>query len=160
MRTLQCKKNSKKKFFCPWKIEKNTQKSCSESAQTPFFHSPATTSAHSPKLIFHNMKYRDQTSVLLSVLCGHNGLKQILKWQKQVLICLDIFKTNMDMFRPIMKILLFWELSTFLPTSRLVGVHCARQWVLKEKTSFRCLDQFDQFKTILDRFEHVWTILD
>ena len=58
MRTLQCKK---KYFliFCLWKIENTTQKSCSESAQTPF--------SHSPKLIFHIKKLRDQTSVLLSV---------------------------------------------------------------------------------------------
>ena len=31
------------------------------------FHSPAQTTAHSPELIFHIMKSRDQTSVLLSV---------------------------------------------------------------------------------------------
>ena len=54
-------------FFCPWKIEKTTQKSCSESAQTPFSHCPAQATANSPKLIFHVMKFRDQTSVLLSV---------------------------------------------------------------------------------------------
>ena len=34
---------------------------------TPFFHSPAQTTAHSAELIFHIMKSRDQTSVLLSV---------------------------------------------------------------------------------------------
>ena len=50
-------------IFCPRKIEKNTPKSCSESTQTPFSHGPA----HSPKLISHIMKFRDQTSVLLSV---------------------------------------------------------------------------------------------
>ena len=33
----------------------------------PLFHSPAQTTAHSPELIFHIMKSRDQTSVLLSV---------------------------------------------------------------------------------------------
>ena len=35
----------------------------------PFFQqsSPAKTTAHSPELIFHIMKSRDQTSVLLSV---------------------------------------------------------------------------------------------
>ena len=54
----------KKKNFCPWKIEKTTQKSCSESSQTPFSHSPAQATAHSPKLIFHIMKFGDQTSVL------------------------------------------------------------------------------------------------
>ena len=57
----------KKKNFCPWKIEKTTQKSCSESAQTPFSHSPAQATANSPELILHNKKFRDQTSVLLSV---------------------------------------------------------------------------------------------
>ena len=35
--------------------------------QTLLFHSPAQTTAHSPELIFHIMKSRDQTSVLLSV---------------------------------------------------------------------------------------------
>ena len=57
---------SKKIFlliFCPWKIEKKQQKSCSESAQTPFSHSPAQASA----LTSHIMKFRDQTSVLLCV---------------------------------------------------------------------------------------------
>jgi hypothetical protein len=34
---------------------------------TLFFHSPAQTTAHSPEWIFHIMKSRDQTSVLLSV---------------------------------------------------------------------------------------------
>ena len=34
----------------------------------PFFHRPAQTTAHSPELIFHIMKSRDQTSVLLSVI--------------------------------------------------------------------------------------------
>ena len=48
-------------------MEKTTQKSCSESAQTPFSHSPAQASAHSRKLIFHITKFRDQTSVHLSV---------------------------------------------------------------------------------------------
>ena len=54
-------------FFCPWKIEKTTQKSCSESAQTPFSHGPAQATAHSPKLISHIKKFRNQTSVLSSV---------------------------------------------------------------------------------------------
>ena len=66
VRTLQCKK--KILIFCPWKIEKTSQKSCSESTQTPFSHGPAQASAHSPKLISHFMKFRDQTSVLLFVL--------------------------------------------------------------------------------------------
>ena len=47
----------------PRKSEKNTQKSCSESAQTPFSHSPAQATANSPELIFHIIKSRDQTTV-------------------------------------------------------------------------------------------------
>ena len=39
-------------FFCPWKIEKNTKKSCSWLAQTHLFHSPAQATAHSLILIF------------------------------------------------------------------------------------------------------------
>ena len=58
-----------------WK--KNTQKSCSESAQTPFSHSPAQASAHSPKLIFHIKKFRDQTSVLN--ICVVGALKKVYK---------------------------------------------------------------------------------
>ena len=54
-------------FFWPRKSEKTTQKSCSESAQTPFSRGPAQTTAHSPKLISHIRKFRDETSVLLSV---------------------------------------------------------------------------------------------
>ena len=42
--------------------------SCSESAQTPFSHGLAQATAHSPKLISHIKKLRDQTSVLLSVM--------------------------------------------------------------------------------------------
>ena len=58
-------------FFSPWKIEKNTQKSCSESAQTPFSHGPAQATAHSPKLISHIKKFRDQTSVQCSLICEY-----------------------------------------------------------------------------------------
>ena len=58
LRTLQCFQNFYFFLFCPWKIEKTTQKSCSESAQTPFSHGPAQATAHSPKLIFHIMKLR------------------------------------------------------------------------------------------------------
>ena len=35
-------------------------------AQILLFHSPAQTTAHSPELIFHIMKSRDQTSVVLN----------------------------------------------------------------------------------------------
>ena len=67
VRRLKCKKKSKKNIFCPLKIEKTSQKSCSESAQTPFSHGLAQATAHSPKLISHIKKFRDHTSVLLSV---------------------------------------------------------------------------------------------
>ena len=38
----------KKKIFWPRKVEKTTQISCSESAQTPFSHGPAQ-AGHSPQ---------------------------------------------------------------------------------------------------------------
>ena len=59
-------KRIKKKFW-PAKSEKTGLKSYSLSAQTLLSHSPAQTTAHSQELIFHIMKSRDQTSVLLSV---------------------------------------------------------------------------------------------
>ena len=46
----------------PKKVAHNQSK-----LQTLLFHSPAQATAHSTKLIFHIMKSRDQTSVLLSV---------------------------------------------------------------------------------------------
>ena len=53
----------KKYFFTP----KNRPEKLLIIGPTHFFHSPAQTTAHSPKLIFHIMKSRNQTSVLLSV---------------------------------------------------------------------------------------------
>ena len=47
VQTLQCFQ-----FFFAHEKLKNTQKSCSESTQTPFSHSPAQATAHSPKLTF------------------------------------------------------------------------------------------------------------
>ena len=52
-------------------------KSCSKSAKTLLFHSPAQTRVHSPDLIFHTKKSRDQTSVLLSVLWSRGPLKDL-----------------------------------------------------------------------------------
>ena len=48
-------------------LRNNMKKPPSKVAQTLLFHSPAQTTAHRPELIFHIMKSRDQTSVLLSV---------------------------------------------------------------------------------------------
>ena len=62
-------------FFRPRKSEKTGLKSCSLSAQTLFFHSLAQTTAHCQELIFHTMKSRDQTSVLLSVPCSGRPLE-------------------------------------------------------------------------------------
>ena len=59
-------------FFWTRKSEKTCLKSCSYLAQPLFSHSPGQTTAHSPELIFHIMKSRDQTSVVLSVLCSIN----------------------------------------------------------------------------------------
>ena len=47
---------------------KKEKKRASKVAQTLFSHSPAQATAHSPKLIFHILKSRDQISVLLSVM--------------------------------------------------------------------------------------------
>ena len=54
-----------KKYF---KFFLSLKKQASKVAHTLLFHSPAQITAHSPELIFHIMKSRDQTSVLLSVL--------------------------------------------------------------------------------------------
>jgi hypothetical protein len=48
------------------KVKKQASK-VAHNQPNPFFHSPAQTTAQSPELIFHIMKSRDQTSVLLSV---------------------------------------------------------------------------------------------
>ena len=56
-----------KKNFWPAKSEKTGLKIYSLSAQTLLSHSPAQTTAHSPELIFHIMKVRNQASTLLSV---------------------------------------------------------------------------------------------
>ena len=71
--TFQCGRYSVFKkistfFFTPEKLKNRPQKLLIISP-TPFFSqsSPAQTTAHSPELSFHIMKFRDQTSVLLSV---------------------------------------------------------------------------------------------
>ena len=53
-------------FFDPKKV-KNRASKAAHNQPGPFFPSVQPT-AHIPKLIFHIMKSRDQTSVLLSVL--------------------------------------------------------------------------------------------
>ena len=52
-------------FFYPEKVIKQALK---VAHYTLLFHSPAQTTTHSPELIFHIIKSRDQTFVLLSVL--------------------------------------------------------------------------------------------
>ena len=66
------------KKFCPWKIEKNTQK-IAHNRPKPFYYTvQPRPMAHSPKLIFHIMKSRNQRSVLLSVSRGHLDSKTCL----------------------------------------------------------------------------------
>ena len=54
-------------FFLTPKKGKNGPQKLLIIGPDPFFHRPAQATAHSPKLTFHIMKSRDQTSVLLSV---------------------------------------------------------------------------------------------
>ena len=61
---------------------KNHPKKLLRIGQTPFSHCPAQATANSPKLIFHVMKFRDQTSVLLSVM-----LCWPVWWKKSYLWC-------------------------------------------------------------------------
>ena len=65
-------------FFVPVYIVKisTVPKKLLRIGPDPFFHSPAQATVHSPKLIFHVMKFRDQKSVLLSVnlLIGRTGI--------------------------------------------------------------------------------------
>ena len=55
-------------FFLTPKSVKNLPQKLLIIVQNLFFLSPSQPTAHSPELIFHIMKSRDQTSVLLSVL--------------------------------------------------------------------------------------------
>ena len=69
-------------------------KSYSQSTQTLLFHSPAQTTAHSSELIYHIMKFRDQTSVLLSVVQTSTSTKEHhdlnnLNLKKQVYIVVE-----------------------------------------------------------------------
>jgi hypothetical protein len=68
--TFQCgrycvSKKKLKKIFDPEKVKKLASK-VAHNRPRPFYSTVQTT-AHSPELIFHIMKSRDQTSVLLSV---------------------------------------------------------------------------------------------
>ena len=81
--TFQCgrynvKKNLKKSFFAHEKLKKPPKK-VAHNRPRPFYSTvqPRPT-ANSPKLIFHIMKSRDQTSVLLSVVLKRSVLKQSL----------------------------------------------------------------------------------
>ena len=61
------KKKNFKKFLDPEKVKKRASK-VAHNRPRPFFPTvQAQATAHSPELIFHIMKSRDQTSVLLSV---------------------------------------------------------------------------------------------
>ena len=72
-----------KKKFNPEKVKKRASKVII--GPTPFFHSPAQTTAQSPELIFHIMKSRDQTSVLLSVARFILKLVQLHSWAMQAM---------------------------------------------------------------------------
>ena len=60
-------KKLKKKKFDPEKGKKQASKVAHNLLRPFFSHTPAQATAHSPKLIFHNIKSQDQTSVLLFV---------------------------------------------------------------------------------------------
>ena len=70
--TFQCgrygvfKKNLKY-FFDPKKVKKRASKVAHNRPRPFYFTVQPRQTAHSPELIFHIMKSRDQTSVLLSV---------------------------------------------------------------------------------------------
>ena len=55
-------------FFDPKAGKKQASKVAHNQPNPFFYHSSAQTTAHSPELIFHIMKSRDQTFVLLSVI--------------------------------------------------------------------------------------------
>ena len=59
-----------KKFFDPEKLKKRASKVAHNQPRPFHFTVQPRPMAHSPELIFHNMKSRDQTSVLLSVGLG------------------------------------------------------------------------------------------
>ena len=71
--TFQCGrygvfKKKLKYFFDPEKVKKRASKVAHNRPRPFYFTVQPRPTAHSPELIFHIMKSRDQTSVLLSVL--------------------------------------------------------------------------------------------
>ena len=56
-------------FFVNKNVKKRALKVAHNRPKPFLFHSPAQTTGHSPELIFYTMKSRDQTSILLSLLC-------------------------------------------------------------------------------------------
>ena len=70
--TFQCGrydifKKIQKKIFDPEKVKKRASKVAHNRPRPFYFTVQPRPTAHSPELIFHIMKSRDQTSVLLSV---------------------------------------------------------------------------------------------
>ena len=64
---LQCFQKNFKIFFDPEKVKKQALKVAHNRPRPFYFTVQPRPTAHSPELIFHIMKSRDQTSVLLSV---------------------------------------------------------------------------------------------
>jgi hypothetical protein len=67
VRTLWGFQKKKKKNFDPEKVKKRASKVAHNRPRSFYFTVQPRPTAHSPELIFHIMKFRDQTSVLLSV---------------------------------------------------------------------------------------------
>ena len=66
-RPLHGGRNLKKKIFDPKKVKKRAKKVAHNRPRPFYFTVQPRPMAHSPELIFHIIKSRDQTSVLLSV---------------------------------------------------------------------------------------------
>ena len=65
-----CFQKKIKKKFDPEKVKKQASKVAHNRPKPSYFTVQPRPTAHSPELIFHIMKSRDQTSVLLSVVQG------------------------------------------------------------------------------------------
>ena len=65
-----CFQKKIKKNFDPEKVKKQASKVAHNRPKPSYFTVQPRPTAHSPELIFHIMKSRDQTSVLLSVVQG------------------------------------------------------------------------------------------
>ena len=65
--TLRCFQKNSKKNFDPKKVKKQAKKIAHNRPRPFYFTVQPRAMAHSPELILHIMKSRDQTSVLLSV---------------------------------------------------------------------------------------------